>query len=71
MLVEEEGKDSPLDFVVGLGGGAGSRSARSVGFVLAMRRSPSLWSGPRLACLRRRGPLLGAGTSIPFPLRRG
>lgn len=27
-----------------------------------------MWSGPRLALTRRRGPLLGAGSSLPFPL---
>jgi DNA-binding XRE family transcriptional regulator len=30
-----------------------------------------LWSGPRLAFARRRGPLLEAGSQLPFPLRRG
>ena len=28
-----------------------------------------MWSGPRLASPRRRGPLLGAGSQLPFPLR--
>ena len=30
-----------------------------------------MWSAPRLAFARRRGALLGAGSSLPFPLRRG
>src|SRR3954447_10698286 len=39
----------------------GSRWPRFVGLRLAIGRPASLWSGPRLALTRRRGPLVGAG----------
>src|SRR6478609_30810 len=38
---------------------------RPVGFSLAMRSHVSLWSGPRLALTRRRGPLICFGDPQP------
>src|SRR5680860_1395249 len=50
--------------------GAALRGASPpVGFRSAIGSTSFLWSGPRLALERRRGPLLGAGSSLPFPLR--